>query len=120
MPTDRGEAANATALKGKGVDEYVKDMTEFGNYRVRANGRRVEEAAELCGVAAVVESLSPVRLLKTPWTAACQASLSFTISLSLLKLMSIESMMPSNHLILCCPFILLPSVFLSIRVFSNE
>ena len=73
LPTDQGEAANATALKGKGVDKYVKDMTEFGNYRVRANGRRVEEAVELCGVAAVVESLSPVRLLKTPWTAACQA-----------------------------------------------
>ena len=55
----------------------------------------------------------------TPWTAALQASLPFTISQSLLKLMSIESMMPSNHLILCCP-LLLPSVFPSIRVFSNE
>ena len=52
--------------------------------------------------------------------AACQASLSFTISLSLLKLMSIESVMPSNHLILCHPLFLLPSIFLSIRVFSNE
>ena len=56
----------------------------------------------------------------TSWTAAHQASLSFTISLSLLKLMSIESAMPSNHLILCCPFLLLPSIFPSIRVFSNE
>ena len=56
----------------------------------------------------------------TPWSAAHQASLSFTISWSLLKLMSIESMMPSNHLILCCPLLLLPSVFHSIRVFSNE
>ena len=56
----------------------------------------------------------------TPWTAACQASLSFTISLSLLKLKSIESVMPSNHLILCCLLLLLPSIFLSIRVFSNE
>ena len=55
----------------------------------------------------------------TPWTAACQASLSFTISWSLLKLISIESMMPSNHLILCSP-LLLPSIFPSIRVFSNE
>ena len=54
-----------------------------------------------------------------PWTAACQASLSFTVSQSLLKLMSIELMMPSNHLILCCP-LLLPSVFSSIRVFSSE
>ena len=56
----------------------------------------------------------------TPWTAACQASLSFTISRSLLKLMSIESVMQSNHLILCHPLILLPSVFSGIRVFSNE
>ena len=55
-----------------------------------------------------------------PWTAAPQASLSFTISRSLLKLMSIESMMPSNHLILCRPLLLLPSIFPSIRVFSNE
>ena len=56
----------------------------------------------------------------TPWTAACQASTSFTISQSLLKLMSIESVMPSNHLILCHPLLLLPSIFPSIRVFSNE
>ena len=56
----------------------------------------------------------------TPWTAACQASLSLTISQSLLKLMSIESVMPSNHLILCCPLLLLPSIFPSSRVFSNE
>ena len=54
------------------------------------------------------------------WTATCQASLSFTISQSLLKLMSIESVMPSNHLILCRPLLLLPSIFPSIRVFSNE
>ena len=56
----------------------------------------------------------------TPWTIAHQASLSFTIPWSLLKLMSIESVMPSNHLILCCPFLLLPSVIPSIRVFSSE
>ena len=56
----------------------------------------------------------------TPWTAARQASLSFTISLSFLKLMPIESVMPSNHLILCCPLLLQPSIFPSIRVFSNE
>ena len=56
----------------------------------------------------------------TPWTAACQASLSFTISQSLPKLTSIESVMPSNHLILCRPLFLLPSIFPSIRVFSNE
>ena len=56
----------------------------------------------------------------TPWTAACQASLSITNSRSLLKFMSIESVMPSNHIILCHPFLLLPSIFPSIRVFSNE
>ena len=56
----------------------------------------------------------------TPWTAAHQASQSFTISRSLLKLMSIESVMPSNHLVLCCPLLLLPSLFPSIRVFSSE
>ena len=56
----------------------------------------------------------------TPWTAACQASLSFTISWNLLKLMSIESVMPFKHLILCHPLLLLPSMFPSIRVFSNE
>ena len=56
----------------------------------------------------------------TPWTAARQASLSITYSQSLLRLMSIESVMPSNHLILCCPLLLLPSIFPSIRIFSNE
>ena len=68
----------------------------------------------------VVQSLSHVLLFAIPWTVAYQASLSFAISQSLLKLMSIESVMPSNHLILCQPLFLLPSIFLSIRVFSNE
>ena len=67
-----------------------------------------------------VQSLSHVRLLATPWTAARQASLSITNSQSLLKLMSIELVTPSNHLILCHPLLLLPSIFPSIRVFSNE
>ena len=67
-----------------------------------------------------VQSLNSVRLFATPWTAAHQASLSITSSWSLLKLMSIESVMPSNHLILCCPFLLPPSIFPSIRVFSSE
>ena len=58
--------------------------------------------------------------LWTPWTAACQATLSITNSQSLLKLMSIEWVMPSNHLILCCPLLLLPSIFTSIRIFSDE
>ena len=79
--------------------------TEFGRYK---------------GWFSSVQSLSHVQLFVTLWTAACQDSLSITNSQSLLKLMSIELVMPSNHLILCCPLLLLPSIFLSIRVFSNE
>ena len=71
-------------------------------------------------IVVVVQSLSHFRLFTTPQTAAHQASLSITNSWSLLKLMSIEPMIPSNHLILCCPLLLLPSVFPSVRVFSNE
>ena len=67
-----------------------------------------------------VQSLSRVRLFATPWTAACQASLSITNSRSLLKHMSIESVMPSSHLILCCPLLLLPPIPPGIRIFSNE
>ena len=67
-----------------------------------------------------VQSLGHVRLFVTPWTTACQASLSITNYWSLPKLMSIESVIPSNHLILCCPLLLLPSIFPRIRVFSNE
>ena len=66
------------------------------------------------------QSLSRVRLFATPWPAAGQTFLFITNSRSLLKLMSIELVMPSNHLILCCPLLLLPSIFPSIRVFSNE
>ena len=72
-----------------------------------------------CPWRSLAKSLSHVQLFATPWTAAHQASLSFTISQGLLKLMSIESVMPSNHLILC-PLLLPPSIFPSIRVFSSE
>ena len=72
------------------------------------------------GIKFVVQSLSCVRLVVTPWTAEPQASLSFTICWSLHKLMSIEVVMPSNHLILCLPLLLPPSIFPSIRVSSNE
>ena len=68
----------------------------------------------------VVQLLSHVRLLATQWTAACQASLSITNSRSFLKVMAIQSVMPSNHCILCRPLLLLPSIFLSIRAFANE
>ena len=80
-------------------------------------GREEDRAREL---ASSVQSLSRVWLFATPWTAACQASLSITNSRSLPKLMSIESVIPSNHLILCRPFLLPSSIFPSIRVFSNE
>ena len=74
----------------------------------------------MVGLLCSVQSLSRVQLFATPWTAARQASLSITSSRSLLKLMSIESVMRSNHLILSHPLLLLPSVFPNIRVFSNE
>ena len=67
-----------------------------------------------------VQSLSCVQLFATPWTVACQAPLSFTNSWSLIKLMPIQLVMPSNHHIFCCPTLLLPSIFPSIRVFSKE
>ena len=84
--------------------------------------REVEREIERSGLTYThsVQSLSRVQLFAIPQTAACQASPSITISQSLLKLMSIELVMPSNHLILCCPLLLLPSIFSSIRVFSNE
>ena len=75
---------------------------------------------KVCNKDDVIPSLSHVWLFANPWIAGCQASLSFTTSQSLLKLMSIVSMMPSNHFILCHPFLLLPSIFPSIRVFSSE
>ena len=71
-------------------------------------------------IVALVQLLSHVQLFVTPWTAICQASLSFTISQSLLKLMSIKSVIPSNHLILCHLLLLLPSIFPTIRIFSSE
>ena len=77
-------------------------------------------AAFLAMMHSSVQSLSCIRLFETPWTATHQASLSITNSLSLPKFMSIESVMPSNHLILCCPLLLLRSTFPNIRVFSNE
>ena len=76
--------------------------------------------SHLCVFQSFQFSRSVVSNSATPWIAACQASLSITNSLSLLKLMSIKSVMPSNHLILCHPLLLLPSIFPSIRVFSNE
>ena len=84
----------------------------------------VSKDCDLCimwkQIVVVVQSLSHVQVFATPWTAACQASLSVTVSQSLLKFMSTELVMLSNHLILCRPLLLLPSIFPSIKVFSNE
>ena len=79
----------------------------------------MKQRGKLC-ISQWVLSLSHIQLFVTPWTAACQASLSITNSQSLDELMSIESVMPSNHFILCRPLLLLPSIFPSINVFSNE
>ena len=94
----------------------LKSPALVGGFFTVWDTREQDDSAELSSV----QWLSHVPLLATPWTAAGQASLSITNSRSLLRLMSIESVTPSNHLILCHPLILLPSVFPSIRVFSNE
>ena len=86
----------------------------------RCHGHDLEDSVSLRCQFSSVQSLSHLRLSATPWTAASQASLSITSSQSFLKLMSIESVMPSNHLILHHPFLHLLSIFPSIRVFSNE
>ena len=96
----------------KSFNKHTKEDTKMTN--------TWKYAVYRCLLVAVVQSLSRAWLFVTPWTAARQASLSITISWSLLKLMSIESVMPPNHLILCHPLLLLPSIFPSIRVFSNE
>ena len=88
---------------------------------VKKQNKQQQQSYTLLGVTiGVVQLLSHIQLFAAPWPAACQTSLSFTISRSLLKLMSVESVIPSNHLILCFCLLLLPSIFPSIRVFSNE
>ena len=86
---------------------------EDSECELKKNGKQIHSLSS-------VQSLSHVRLFSTPWTAARQASLSTTNSWSLLKLMFVESVMPSSQLILCRPLLLLPSIFPSIRVFSSE
>jgi len=97
---------------------FTKDFYENVSYRFDNNspGQRTTQMF----INSSVQALSCVQLFATPWTAAHQASLSITNSQSPPKPMSIESVMPSNHLILCHPLLLLPSIFPSIRVFSNE
>ena len=106
---------------------YCEDRTSFSDWTSLSKHKAALTHKHLLyplgpggGVPSSVQSLSRVWLFVTPWTAALQASLSITNSQSLLKFMSIESVMPSNHIILCCPLLLLPSIFRSIRVFSNE
>ena len=99
------------------INIYVKNTDQFD----KATYRSLRKSFHSFPIEYdVVQSISRVRLLATPLTGAHQASLFFIISQSLLKLMSIELVMPSNHLILCRPLLLLPSIFPSIRVFSNE
>ena len=114
--------------KCQGLEDSDCDLSSTSWARVQREdvkgsllrGRSVDWGPRMLLIWPVSCSLSRVRLFATPWTAACQVSLSITNSRSLLKLMSIESVMPSNHLILCHPLLLLPSIFPSIRVFSNE
>ena len=97
------------------------NMLTIVNYLRNVNQNNNEILTHACkNQFSSVQTLSCVWLLVTPWTAAGQASLSITNSRSLLKLMSIESVMPSNHLILCCSLLLMPSIFSSTRVFSDE
>ena len=103
----------AWRIPGKGEPGGLPSM---GSHRVRHDWSNLAAAASIQSV----QSLSRVQLFVMPWTASRQVSLSIANSQSLLKLMSIESVMPSNHLILCHPLLLLPSIFPSIRVFSNE
>ena len=114
-------------LPGK-LDFYHYEMTTSPHYEMFLTSKsvillcysvtNVAMSAFFCFSS--VQLLSHVQLFVTPWTAVHQASLSITNSWSLLKLMSIESMMPSEHLILCCPLLLPPSIFPSLRVFSSE
>ena len=117
-PLEKGMAREFHGQRGLGVhsvwDHKDSDMTEWltlSLFQCKNNSFSFEFSS--------VQSLSHVRLFATPWTAVCLISLSFTITQSLLKLMSIESVMPSNHPILCHPRFLLPSIFASIKVFSN-
>ena len=110
MPANLENSAVATGLEK--VSFHFNPKEKKGNAKERAN---------YCTIAlSSVQLLSCVRLFAAPWSAAYQASLSITNSRSLLKLMSIESVMPSNHLILCHPLLLLLLIIPSIRVFSNE
>ena len=105
-----------------GVGAFTRGKLVHSFYQVRIQGEvsSLQSRRGLSAQFSSLQSLSHVQLFVTSWTAEHQASLSITNSQSPPKLMSIESVMPSNHLILCCPLLLLPSIFPSIRLFSNE
>ena len=113
--------ADDTTLMAESKDELkslLKVKEENEKVGLKLNIQKTMIMAS--GPISSVQMLSCVQLFTTPWTAACQASLSITNSWSLLKLMSIKSVIPSGHLILCHPLLLPPSIFPRIRVFSNE
>ena len=115
-PLEKGMATHFSILAWKiPWAEEPGRLQSMGLQRIRHNWVTNTFFQEI-----VVQSLCCVWFFAIPWNAACKASLSFTISWSLLKLMSIESVMPSNNLFLCHPLLLLPSIFPSIRIFSNE
>ena len=111
----RGHGDSGKRQEGRGIRERIRHFLFLCKFSLA--GDQFSLAGDQFSS---VQSLSCVQLFVTPWTAAYQASLSFTNSWSLLKLMSIESVVPSSHLFLCHPFLLLPSIFPSIRVFSKE
>ena len=112
---------NPESKVGKGKKSFRKTPGEWGFLETSRRGFQTHRRGEVWSSKfSSVQSLSCVQLFATPWTAVCQASLSITNSQSLLKLMCIELVMPSNHLILCRPLLLPPSIFPSIRVFSSE
>ena len=113
------QITNVFSTLNSQIEDHIHPIAIFMNSRFYkiSNKQHIKNTA-LEGVAAA-QSHGRVQLFVTPWTAACQASLSITNSQSLRKLMSIKSVMPSNHLILCRPLLLPPSIFPSIRVFSE-
>ena len=120
-PMDRGAWQTTVYRVAKSYVRLKRISMQHAQYTFPILHNKVSELVPFSSVQfSSVQSLSCVRLFVTPWIAARQASLSITSSQSLLKLMSIESVMPSSHLILCCPLLLLPPIPPSMRIFSNK
>ena len=118
-----GKAAYNCIIKNQSlVDQFCWAVTFISISKLTPSLRKIKKTPwhRLSNLSQLAQFLRHVRLFATPWTAGCQASLSVTNSWNVLKLMSIMSGMPSNHLILCCTLLFLPSIFPSIRVFSKE